>query len=308
MAGVIARPGRDLTTLVAFGALVTLVGMNLVAIRFTNRELAPTWNAAARFLLAAGLFIGLAVVRRAPTPSRRIVAGAALYGLFAHGLFFAFVYTGMVRATAGLGQTVLALGPLITLLMAAAIGLERFRVRAIVGAIVSLAGIGLAIGAQSQLDVPIGSVLALVAAATSFAAGSIVAKRLPPIEPALLNAIATGVGGGLLLAISAVGGEAWSLPQSVMTWLAFGYLVVPGTVIIFLLFLHLLRRWSATAVSYQFVLAPVVAIVLGALLLGEPVGPGLLAGAAIVVGGVWIGAFSGTERRMASKTEASHRA
>jgi hypothetical protein len=42
-------------TIVGFATLVILIGTNLVAIRFTNRELAPFWNAGARFALAAAI-------------------------------------------------------------------------------------------------------------------------------------------------------------------------------------------------------------------------------------------------------------
>lgn len=46
------------STVVAFVTLVVLVATNLVAIRFTNRELAPFWNAGAPFALAAGVYLG----------------------------------------------------------------------------------------------------------------------------------------------------------------------------------------------------------------------------------------------------------
>jgi drug/metabolite transporter (DMT)-like permease len=51
-----------------------------------------------------------------------------------------------------------------------------------------------------------------------------------------------------------------------------------------------LREWSATASSYQFVLAPIVSITLAATLLGEAVGPTVLAGVAFVLVGVYVGA------------------
>ena len=85
---------------------------------------------------------------------------------------------------------------------------------------------------------------------------------------------------------------AWILPRSTVTWLWLAYLVIPGTVAIFLLFLYLLRRLPATVVAYQFVLAPIVSITLGGLLLGESIGPGTVVGAAVVAGAVYVGALS----------------
>jgi drug/metabolite transporter (DMT)-like permease len=162
-----------------------------------------------------------------------------------------------------------------------------------VGALISLGGIGIAFSAASALAVPVLSLVAFLAATTSFAAGTLVARRLHGAEPVTQNLLATSIGAAILLGISAALHETWSLPQDVGTWLAFVYLVVPGTILVFLLLLWLLARWTATAVSYQFVLAPIVSITLAATLLGEPVGPSVLVGAALVIAGVYLGAIRG---------------
>lgn len=276
----------------AFATLVVLVGTNLVAIRVTNRELAPWWNAGSRFVLAAAFFGVIAAVRRPARPSTAALRGSVLYGLLSFAGFFAFLYVGLVHATAALGQTVLALGPLITLILAAMLGMERISGRAIAGSALALTGIAIAFGAQEHLGVPVGSLLALAAAATSFALGGLIAKRSPALDPALQNTVATAVGAAVLLPLSRLAGEPWIIPTSAATWLGFAYLVVPGTVGVFLLFIYLLRRLPATVVSYQFVLAPIVSISLGGLLLGETVGPATLVGAVLVVAGVYIGALS----------------
>ena len=293
--GMVGQPRNPLVA-PAFGLLVVLVGTNLVAIRYSNRELAPFWNAGFRFVLAAAGFAIIAAVRRSPRPTRRQIIGGAAYGLFAFAGFFGFIYVGLVRAPATIGQTMLAVNPLVTMLLAAAFGMERLRGRALVGAAISLVGIGLSFGVASRLDVPILSLLALLAATTSFAAGSIVARGLRGADPVVQNLLATLVGGSILLGLSAALGEPWRLPTTAGTWLAFGYLVVPGTLLVFLLLLYVLREWSATASSYQFVLAPIVSISLAGLLLGEPVGPQVLAGVALVLIGVYIGALSGRPR------------
>jgi drug/metabolite transporter (DMT)-like permease len=257
-----------------FALLVVLVGTSLVAIRYSNRELDPFWNAGLRFALAAVIFAALVLLRRPSRPTVGVVLGSALYGVLGFAGFFGLLYAGLVQATAALGQTVLALGPLLTLFLAALAGLERLRWRPILGAMVSVAGIGIAFGAQAELDVPPGSVLALIGAAASFAAAGIIVKRSPPADPFVQNAVATAVAAVLLLAMSAAAGEPWRLPETVGTWVALVYLVLPGTVLIFMLFLFLLRRRRATTVAYQFILAPIVSITLGRLLLDEPVGRG----------------------------------
>lgn len=285
-------PAAERRTVAAFALLVILVGTNLVAIRYSNRELPPFWDAGARFALAALMFGVIVAIRRPCMPTPTELAAGVAYGLFAFAGFFAFVYLGLVRAPAAIGQTVLALNPLVTMFLAAAIGMERLRPRAIVGAAISLIGIAIAFGTASQLDVPVPSLLALLAATTSFAAGGIVVRRVRGAEPITQNLIATLVGSAVLLGISAVSGETWRLPATPGTWLAFGYLVGPGTVVVFLLLLYLLRRWTATAVSYQFVLAPIVSISLAALLLGESIGASVIVGAILVILGVYVGAIA----------------
>ena len=69
------------------------------------------------------------------------------------------------------------------------------------------------------------------------------------------------------------------------------YLIGPGSIGVFMLALYVLARWTASATSYAFLLFPLVAIVLGAVLFAEPVQPSFLLGGAVVVVGVYIGAI-----------------
>lgn len=67
--------------------------------------------------------------------------------------------------------------------------------------------------------------------------------------------------------------------------------VLIGTVGVFAVYLYVLSTWTASAVSYEFVLAPLVAIVLAAWLLDEPVTRTFAAGSVMVVAGVYLGAI-----------------
>jgi drug/metabolite transporter (DMT)-like permease len=96
----------------------------------------------------------------------------------------------------------------------------------------------------------------------------------------------------VLLAASLVSGERWTLPTRGSTWAAVATLVVLGGVALFFLALVVLRRWAASSVSYAFVLFPVVAIALSALLEGAPVTLGLVVGTAVVASGVYVGALA----------------
>jgi drug/metabolite transporter (DMT)-like permease len=286
----------DRTTLAAFAGLVLLVGTNPVAIRFSNRELKPFWGAGVRFAAAAVLFAAIAAFRRLAIPRGRALAGAVLYGALGIGAFFAFAYWGLVRVNAGLGGVIFATVPLLTFFFAVLQGLERFRWRALAGALVVVAGIAVVFGDQIRADAPIAGLLSLLAAAVCAAETNIVVKRLPSIDPVVTNVIAMTVGAILLLGISFVTSERHIVPTRAASWTALAYLVTLGTVGVFLLFLFVLKRWQASSVAYEFVLAPFVASALGAWLLDETVSGLAAVGAALVLAGVYVGALTGAQR------------
>lgn len=76
-------------------------------------------------------------------PRGRALTGAVLFGLFNFGGSFALIYYGLVRVHAGLGQIILALVPLATLLLAVLWRQERVRAAAVVGTLLALAGVAL---------------------------------------------------------------------------------------------------------------------------------------------------------------------
>lgn len=286
----------DRTTLTAFAGLVLLVGTNPVAIRFSNRELEPFWGAGVRFAAAAVLFAAIVAFRRLAIPRGRALAGAALYGALGIGAFFAFAYWGLVRVNAGLGGVIFATVPLLTFFFAVVQGLERFHWRALAGALVVVAGITVVFADQIRADVPLAGLLSLLAAAVCAAETNIVVKRLPSIDPVVTNVIAMTVGAILLLGISFVTSEQRIVPTRAASWTALAYLVTIGTVGVFLLFLFVLKRWQASSVAYEFVLAPFVASALGAWLLEETVSGLAAVGAALVLAGVYVGALMGAKR------------
>lgn len=285
----VSRP--DPLTLAAFALFATLVAANFVAVRFTNRELPPFWGAGTRFGAAGLLFLAYAVARRLTAPRGRALAGALLYGVLQFGLGYALAYWALLEVPAGLAAVILASIPLFTLLFAAAARLERLRWGAIVGAVIAMAGVAVVSGEQALGGIPIASLLATLGSAASFSLAGVIVKASPPLPLATVNAVGMLTGAALLLALSRALGEAWSPPVERATWAAQLYLLLVGSVAMFALFLFVLKRWTASAVAYQAVLSPVIAIALSAWLLGEPVTAGLLLGSPLVLAGVYLGAM-----------------
>jgi drug/metabolite transporter (DMT)-like permease len=242
--------------------------------------------------VVASLILWVLVARgRYPLPRGRALAGAVIYGVLSFLLAYAFFYWGSQEVPAGLGGTIMASVPLLTVLLAGAHRLEELHVRGIIGTIAALAGIAVMSSGALSGDVALISVLAVVAAATAAAESGIVLKLLPSAHPVVTNAVGMSVGAALLLALSLVTGEGWEPPASPSVWAALVYLMAASPVL-FILFVYVITRWTASAASYQFVLFPIVSVIGGALLLDEAVSSSLLLGAPIVLLGVYLGALS----------------
>lgn len=282
---------RERAVLAAFVASAVLAGGNSVAIRFSNRELGPLWGAGLRFLLAAVLLVAVIAILKLAVPRGRALAGVLLWGLFQFGGAFGLYYYALVRVHAGLGQTLLALVPLATLLLAVVQRQERLRAAAVVGTILGLVGVGFISRDPLRESVPLLSVLAVLGSVLCFAQAAVLVRRFPPVHAVTMNAVGMTAAAAVLIGGSAIAGEPHVLPDRVATWVALGYVVTVGSVVVFLLYVFVLQHWTASRAAYVMVLIPFVTVVLSAWLDDEPVGAGLLLGGLLILTGVYVGAL-----------------
>jgi drug/metabolite transporter (DMT)-like permease len=286
---------RDRIALAAFVFGTVLAGGNAVGVRFSNRELDPFWGAGLRFLLAAVLLGAVVAVLRLTLPRGRALLGTVLYGTLIFGGAFALMYYALVRLHAGLAQTLLALVPLATLLLAVAQRQERLRVAAVVGTLLSVAGIGVISEVSGRESVPALSLLAVLGAVLCLAQATVLVRHFPPVHPVVMNAVGMATGAAILVVVSMLARESIVVPERDATWLALLYMVVLGSGPVFVLYLVVVRLWSASRAAYTFVLIPVVTVLLSAWLDDEPVGIGLVLGGALVLAGVYVGALRPAE-------------
>lgn len=283
--------GRDLLTPGAFVIAAILAGGNAVAVRQGLSELPPFWGASIRFLTAAAiLLIAMAVLRR-PLPTGRALVGVLIYGILSFGLAYMFLYLALSQATAATAMVTLAVVPLLTLGLAVVQRIERFSYRALLGALMAAAGLGIVFFDQFGA-VEAWSLGALLLGALCIAQSGIVVKQFPRVNPLVENGIGMAAGGVLLLALSAIAGEPWVLPSEPAVQAGLVYLILGGSVGLFLLYLFVLGRWTASATSYVLLLAPFTAAGLGFLFLGEGVGLPWLIGGTLAIAGVYIGAVT----------------
>jgi drug/metabolite transporter (DMT)-like permease len=293
----VTRPRPDAVTLAAFGVMAVIAGSNFVAVRFSNQELPPFWGASLRFAIACALFFVIMRWRRAALPRGRALAGVALYGALGFGAFYALLYWALLSVPAGLASVLVALVPLLTFFLAIAHGLERFRVRGLMGALVAVAGIAVVFAERLGGTVDLLPLLACIAGAVCGAESSVVAKLFPRVDPAATNAVGMLAGLAILAPLSVLAGETWTLPQRIDTVIAVLYLITIGSVGLFALFLYVLRRWTATATSYLLVITPLVTVAVASVLAGERISAQFAVGALLVAAGVYLGALRGGATR-----------
>jgi drug/metabolite transporter (DMT)-like permease len=168
-------------------------------------------------------------------------------------------------------------------------------VRGVAGAVIALFGIGLVFRHSLETASAV-AMLAALAAAVCMALATVAVKKFPEVDPVVENAVGMAVGGGALLVLSLVLGEVRSLPNATATWLSLAYLTLIGSIAVFLLYLFVLRRMTASGTAYILLLAPLAAVPLGAWLLDEPLHQSFLIGGAFVLAGVYIGLIARPNR------------
>jgi drug/metabolite transporter (DMT)-like permease len=281
----------DRRVLAAFLAVILLGGTNLVLIILTTRELDPLWSAGLRFTGAGVLSIVAASALVGSIPRGRVLGLAALYGILGFGISFGLFYWGTQQVPAGVASVILGSVPLLTLLLASAQRLEPFRLRGLIGACVTIGGIALISAGSGEGVIPVLPLLAVVAAAVTAAQSTLTVRRIRETHPLLVNSVGISVGAVALLTLSFLLGESHALPHSTSVWVALVFMVVT-TPVLFMLFVFVIQRWTASASSYALVLFPLVSIPLAVVLLGESVSASLLVGAPLVLLGVYVGALA----------------
>ena len=284
------------SVLLAFIISMFLAGNNAIAVRFSNAELPPFFGAAVRFVIAGFILFMVVLFLRLPLPRGRSLLGAILFGVLGTGINFALMYWALEHLQAGMSMVILALVPLLTFLLACIHKQESFSWKSLAGSLLAVGGIMMIVTGQINAQVPILPVLAVIGAAACFAESTVIIKIFPQSHPITTNAIALSTGSVILFILSFLWGENPVLPTLSVTWGSLIYLIIFGSVITFVLSVYVIKNWTASAASYQFVLFPFVTISMGAWLAHETINTALLLGGALVLLGAYIGGITKTER------------
>jgi drug/metabolite transporter (DMT)-like permease len=261
-------------------------------IRFMVRSTDPIALAALRFGSGFLVLLPVAVLTRSPWPRGRDWPPVIGLGVLFFGLCFALFNWALTFTTAARGALAMATLPLLTMLAGALLKVEALTARKSLGVAIAIGGTAAALAA-GLAAAPAGAWqgdLIMLAAALCMALYSVWSRPFIKRSGALAYVTATmGAGAAALAVLGGIGGgfaalAAYGWPE----WLVVFYLGAVGSALSFFLWVSALERTTPTRVASTLTLNPVVASVLAALVLGEPIGLSLALGIAAVLTGIWI--------------------
>lgn len=271
-------PLRDL----ALGLAVIIIwALNIIVIKLGVAELPPLLLTTLRFALVALLLVPFHPVARHQLPFLLLLS--VTFG----SLHFALLFIGLGQAEAGTGALLVQMGTPFATLLAVVFLKERLGPRRLVGLALSFAGVAVLAGGPT-LPSPLPTAL-LLASALGWAISQLLIKRGPNISPMAL------AGWVALFATPQVALGSWWFEQgqwqalSAAGWAGWGavfYTAVMSSIVAYGIWYGLLRRHPVNRVVPLTLLMPVLAVLLGAVLLGDSLGVHKLAGGGLVISGL----------------------
>lgn len=270
--------------------VVTVWGVNFVAIKWGVEEVPPLLLTALRFACAA--VPAIFFIRPPKVGFGTLVAYGFSIGVLQFGLLFVAIKLGM---PAGLSSLVMQVQVFFTIGLAAAFLGERPGPFQLIGAVVAFAGIG-AIGMERLEGAALAPLLMTIAAALFWGIGNIITKKAGKIDMLSFVVWSSLVPPIPLFLASLVFEGAAALPQALhgITWLGGGsllFIAYGATIFGYGAWSVLLSRYPANVVAPFTLLVPITGIASAALLLGETISGIEVLGSALVFGGLLLSVF-----------------
>jgi drug/metabolite transporter (DMT)-like permease len=269
-----------------------LGGVAAAATRFVIGGTDPVTLAAFRFGLGFLFLLPIALAQPRRWPGRRDWSAVLALGLLFFAVFFVLFNLALRYTTAGRGALALSTLPVVTMLVAAILGVERLTSRKTAGVLIAMGGVAVALAA-GVARAPAGAWrgdLVMVAGTLCMALYSVWSRPyIGRSGPLTFTTVGMGVGAGALaLVAGGTGGFAAASRFGPAQWAAIGYLGVFGAALVFSLWAFALERTTPTRVASTITVNPVTASIVAALLLGEPIGVNLVVGVTAVFAGIWL--------------------
>jgi drug/metabolite transporter (DMT)-like permease len=283
-----SRRASTLNVWLALGTVYLVWGSTYLAIAIAVQSLPPLFYSGIRFSTAGLLLAAWLAFRGVDLRvTRRELGGAAAVGTLLLAGGNGLVNIGERTVPSGVAALIVASIPL-WIVLYRMIAREHVGRDLLVGVLLGLVGVAILVvpgGLNGTID-PVGALI-LFGATLSWALGTFLSPRLSTPRHALVSTAYQMISGGIVLIVVALGGGELAHVDpakiSLQSLIAFGYLVVFGSLIAYSAYTWLLQNASVSLVSTYAFVNPVVAVILGALVLAEPITPTIVLGAAVIV-------------------------
>jgi len=258
----------------AWGAVCLFWGTTYLAIRIGVRTLPPALFAGTRFFVAGLVFLAYLKIRGVPLPNRRDLLNIAIVGILLLVTANGCVVWAEQWVPSGLAALIVATLPFwVSGLEALLPSGNRLNVFKVLGIVIGFFGLVILLAPElkSSIDqVYLKGVLALLFAPLSWAMGSVYAKyhpvRTAPLMAAALQMVIAGI---ILMLIGVILHEVPRFDLNPEGLAALAYLAIFGSIIGYGSFIYALAKLPAAKVSMFAYVNPIIAVLLGWLILGE---------------------------------------
>ncbi len=297
-----------LLLILSLSALYLIWGSTYLAIRFAIETIPPFTMAGIRFMIAGAILFAIAKARGEGRPEPRHWASSALVGTLLLVGGNGGVVWAETRIDSGLAALLVTTMPFWMVLIGWMMpGGKAPSAKTLGGLGLGFAGVCLLVapgsGGSMHVD-PLG-LIAVTLSAVSWAAGSVLSRRVPlPTTPILSTSLQMLTGGAVLSLVAMATGEPSRFDPgkvSVHSLLALGYLIVFGAIVAYTAFVWLVQNAPpAIASTYSYV-NPLVAVFLGWALGGEAISSRILLAAGVIVAGVAMVTFAARREKEREK-------
>jgi drug/metabolite transporter (DMT)-like permease len=296
---VISRRTYALASLIL---LMIVWGSTYVVTKAVVREIPPMTLTVARYLIAAGVLVPIAIARgglmRLPRP---LPLGPLVWmGFTGIAILTVGFNYGLVYGSASQGALVYGLSPA-AVALTAVLGLgEALTKRRVAGIVLSILGATLVV-ASGEMDRgaprPLAGALWMLAGVAAWAIYTVIAKRLARADQVVVIAWVSIIGMAMLLPLAVIELLQGPTPQlSLEGGLGTLYLGAVASAVAYVVYSRVLRELDASLVGAYFTLDPIVGVVSAVVFLGEVLRPGQIIGGVIALVGMWLAASNSAPR------------
>ncbi|MEH6525553.1 MAG: DMT family transporter [Sneathiella sp.] len=277
-----------------------IVGIALVATGSIAQNVGPATIAFMRYFIGVLLLLPLATAGRWRKVRPRDYAPIALLGIFQFAILIVLLNFSIIHIEVGLAVLIFATLPLLTMLIAVALGQEGFTMRKIIGIVITIIGVSIAVG-STAITVELGSKgwLGIGAAFLSAFTGAICSvfykpylQRYPTLQISIMAMTASVL---FLFGLAIYEGILDNLVGfDASIWLAFLFIGICSAIGYFT-WLYALTHTFPSNVTVFMGLSPVSAAVFGAIFIAQPLTIQDVVGSVFVAVGLMISLWQKTD-------------